>query len=307
MGEPGVEEMVKFCRKVVPTLLGEVCSVDDALADAIGADILRRARGFVALDRPAQETLAAPFIEDVIDYEPVEASVHLKSATAVIMRNSLLEQAHARGQVDDGGMTALTTLGARALSQFLRNNGHLTLTSSDEDIFGQLHKTFPRAWAALSALSSAVSRGGRIGHRAPDAPAPSWPDANTIVSARRSAHNADIVVQSAIDTDMNDQLVEILHEVVDNKTPLFVPSLSRISRNMDVSFYVIELLLANGAQILTTNYWLRTSDVWVRKGQLLAATIDLPTYGLDDLRGLSGSHRKVVEDVAKSIKDHPDA
>lgn len=122
-----------------------------------------------------------------------------------------------------------------------------------------------------------------------------------MISANRSKDNPDTVVQSAIATVMNDQLVQILHQVVDGKIPLFVPSLSRISRNMDVLCYVIELLLAHDAQILTSNYLIRLGDACVRTGKLLPANVVSPMDGLNDLRGLSGVHRKVAHAVAQSL------
>lgn len=223
------------------------------------------------------------------------------------MRTAAGHGRHASGPVNAGGIKALTTLGARVLSHYLPLERHEPRTLSTVNPFVHLRETFPRAWAALSALSTAVSSRGRVGYTAPDAPVPKWPDASQIISARRSEQNADIVVQSAIDTDLNEQLVEALHQVVDNEIPLSVPSLSRVSRNLDVLSHIIELLLAHGGQILTTNYLIRTNDVWVRKGRLLPAISNMPWSGLERLDGLSGRHRKVVEEVALWLDVHRDA
>lgn len=298
----------EFCHGVIPGMLHKACGVEASLANAIGADIFRRAEAFAALDIIAQGLLAAPFVEDVVDFEPMDVSIRLKAATAVVVRNSLLEQAHACGPVNAGGIEAITTSGARALSEFLEIDRHQSSASSGENLFGSLSAKFPRAWAALSALSIAVSSGGgRVSCMKVDAPAPKWPEAREVVSARRSEHNAEVVVRSGIEAVMDDQLLERLRAVTDSKDYVFfLPSLSRVSRNLDVLLYALELLLANGGQILTTNYLMRTNEVWVRRGRLLAASAERTTSGLDDLRGLSGAHRKVVQEAAKSLGD-PDA
>lgn len=120
MIETPQERLVVFCQDVVPTVLREACNVEDSLAESIGADIYRRAGAFADSDLHTRRVLTAPFIEDVVDFEPVEAPLDLRAATAVVLRNSLLEQAHANGDVNDGGIKVLTTLGARALSAYLR-------------------------------------------------------------------------------------------------------------------------------------------------------------------------------------------
>ena len=306
MDEPGVKAISEFCHNIVPSVLRDVCGVESALADAIGSDILTRAQAFAALDQAAQKVLAAPFIEDVVEYEPAEVSVDVRAATAVVVRNSLLEEAHACGQVNAGGIKSLTTFGARVVSQYLSLERRQPCNPGTANPFLNLRDTFPRTWAAFSALSTAVSSGGRVGYTASDAPVPEWPDPGQIIPASRSEQDADVVVQSAIDSDFNEELVATLHQVIDNEISLLVPSLSRVSRNMDVLFYVVELLLAHRRQILTTNYFVRTNDVWVRKGHLLPAISNMPTLGVENLDGLSGSHRKVAKDVAQSLDAHRD-
>jgi len=38
--------------------------------------------------------LIAPFVEEVFDHEPLDASLDIRAMVTVVVRNSLLEQAH---------------------------------------------------------------------------------------------------------------------------------------------------------------------------------------------------------------------
>jgi hypothetical protein len=127
------------------------------------------------------------------------------------------------------------------------------------------------------------------------------PHADEVVAAPASSRDERVVVQSAIDPAMNEQLVLMLKYAIDGGIPLFITSLSRLSRNMDKLLYLMELLLSHGVPIVTTNYLIRPSDVWVRKGQLLQPDSFKPEIGLSDLSGLAGSHRKVVETVRAAL------
>jgi hypothetical protein len=110
-GEPDPAAFERFCRAMVPGCLTEVCHVDAKLAGRVGEDILARGESYAALDESARDVLIAPFIEEVVDYEPPDAPLSLKGAVAVVVRNSLLEDAHALGPVEAGGITGITSMG----------------------------------------------------------------------------------------------------------------------------------------------------------------------------------------------------
>src|SRR5258708_35053814 len=114
---PSTTPMTVFCRVQLPMLLHEACDVDQPVAQQIGEDVLIRADAFAALDPGAQNTLTVPFVEEVSDYQPHEASPRMKPAVAVVVRNSRLEDAHADdGPVNAGGIEAITTMAAGPLS-----------------------------------------------------------------------------------------------------------------------------------------------------------------------------------------------
>ncbi|MFF0492513.1 hypothetical protein ACFYTQ_26085 [Nocardia sp. NPDC004068] len=304
MTEPDSNAMDPFCFELVPGFLHEICRVDLCRAEAIGRDIFDRTESFAALDRDAQQALSAPFLEEVASYTPTEASLALRAAVTVVVRNSLLETVHAGdGPLNAGGITGLTTQAAAPLSHVLMSRRQQSVPLDRPNHFAELSDRYPRAWAALSAIAQAVAAGGgRVGYHAPDAPVPAMPVADEVAEVNWSTSNERVVVQSAIDEALNAHLVEQIRMVIEHQMPMYVPTLSRFSRNMDRLLYVIELLLAHDVPILTTNYLLRSSDVWVRKGRLLAPDNDDDVVaGLKNLDGLSGSHRKLVAAVREGL------
>jgi hypothetical protein len=60
-----------------------------------------------------------PFIEEVFDHEPPEATLEMKAAVTVVVRNSLLEEAHTNGPLETGGILAVTTAATAPLSHLL--------------------------------------------------------------------------------------------------------------------------------------------------------------------------------------------
>jgi hypothetical protein len=79
---------------------------------------------------------------------------------------------------------------------------------------------------------------------------------------------------------------------------LCTSALSRYSCNSEKLHRILEFLLAHRATILTTNYLIRPTDVWVRRGALVKPDSSRPFAGALDTRGLAGPHRKVAESVA---------
>jgi hypothetical protein len=95
--DPDAALMTRYCDEVLYPMLTEGCYVDAALASAISADVLKRARSFVVLPDSVRDVLMTPFIEEVFDHDPPEGTLEMKAAVTVVVRNSLLEDAHANG------------------------------------------------------------------------------------------------------------------------------------------------------------------------------------------------------------------
>jgi hypothetical protein len=131
-GEPDPRLLERFCRVIVPGILTDVCHVEKELAAQVGGDILARAESYAALDDAARDVLVSPFAEEVAGYEPTGSPLELKGAVAVVVRSSLLEEAHAHGGVEAGGIKAITRMAAAPLSHLLavRRRHPRTVTGS---------------------------------------------------------------------------------------------------------------------------------------------------------------------------------
>jgi hypothetical protein len=185
-GEPDPGHFERFCHEIVPELLTDVCHVEEELAAQVGMDILARAESYAALDDTARNVLISPFAEEVARYEPAGSSLDLKGAVSVVVRSSLLEEAHSHGPVEAGGIEGITTMAAAPLSHFLAARRRFSVTVKD-NLFADLADAYPRAWSCLSAVAFAYgSGGGRWPYRAPVAPVPELPLAE--VDAPVDAH-----------------------------------------------------------------------------------------------------------------------
>ncbi|MFG1652481.1 hypothetical protein ACGFIE_21385 [Micromonospora sp. NPDC049275] len=296
MTAPDPTRMVKYCRDALPSMLTEVCDVDDDLAHRIGDDVLQRAEALAALPQREQDVLIAPFVEEVFDHKPLAAPLDLKAKVTLVVRNSLLEQAHHDGPLDDGIIPA-TEYAAGPLSHLLAARRRQPIAAQDPNPFAGLAERYPRAWACLDALTDTFADGGRGPLRLPSAPMPSLPSGNEVVTAPPSDDDT-VTVFSAIDPRFDQGLVDLLAKAADGNFVLCTSALSRYSRNSEKLHRILEFLLAHRATILTTNYLIRHTDVWVRRGALVKPDSSKPFAGALDTQGLAGTHRKIAESVA---------
>ena len=295
------DAMEQYCRDVVPGVLHDVCEVDLERAGEIARDMLVRGEAFAALDQHAQDVLMGPFIEEVFAYEPVDAPVYLKAAVAIIVRNSHLEEVHADGHVNEGGIQAITSTALAPVSHLIAARRREPQPVNGPNPFHGLRETYPRAWACLEALTEAYAEGGRIGYRASKAPVPLLPtlDERVQTTAVTSGTGDRFFVQSGIEVRFDDQLVAQMEAAAQAPLALFLPTLSRASRNTAKMMRTLEFFLAHRATIVTTNFMLRAEDVWVRRGDLVQPdNSGEHTRGLHDLTGLGGAHRRMVQQLA---------
>lgn len=300
--EPDPGHFERFCREILPDLLTDVCHVDEKPAAQVGEDILARAESYAALDDAARDVLMSPFAEEVVGYKPTDSPLTLKCAVAVVVRSSLLEEAHSHGPVEAGGIEAITTMAAAPLSHFLAARRRFPVTVKD-NLFAGLADAYPRAWSCLSAVALAYGAGGgRWPYRVPATPVPELPLAE--VDAPRAENREDAVVLSAIDTRFDQLFVQRMREAVegDDDAVWLTASLSRISRNLDKLLRAMEYLLAHDVPILTANYLLRPHEVWVRRGELARVDHEDLLAAWRISRGLSGVHRATAAEVVKQLE-----
>jgi hypothetical protein len=306
--EPDPELMVQFCREIIPAILTKE-GVGTPEAVLAGKDILSRAEAVARLDRESYEILAAPFYEESFDHEPADAPEWLKALTTLVVRNSQLEELHANGPVTNAGVKVITDYGLPPLSHLMSARRRLSLLQDvADDPFVGLSAAYPRAWSCLSALRVALlGDGGRVGYRLPDGPPPDLPDPAEVIESQ-PAEKIDVSsgasftseVLSGIDSRFGQDLVQIM-EAASEEMLLNVSALSRFSRNSRKLLRVLDFQLAHKSRVLTTNYLLTCKEVWVRRGRLVKPDSRRPVDGLRDSRGLSGAHRKTVEEYLRKI------
>lgn len=297
MSAPDPAHMVKYCDQVLPDLLTSACDVDPDLARRIGADVLRRAEALATLPQRQQDVLIAPFVEEVFDHEPVDSPLDLKAKVTLVVRNSLLEQAHHDGPLASG-IVAVTQYATAPLSHLLAARHRQPVGYDGPNPFAGLAARYPRAWACLDALTDVFADGGRQALRLPAAPIPELPTGDEVVDATPSAGDGAVTIFSAIDPRFDQNLIDLLNRAAGGEIFLVTSALSRYSRNSEKLHRILEFLLAHDATILTTNYLIRPTDVWVRRGALVKPDSGRPYAGVIDTRGLAGTHRKLAERVA---------
>jgi hypothetical protein len=293
--------MLRFCREVVPSMLTDGCGLDAAQAAAIGEDVLARALSFAALDDPDRDVLMVPFVEEVFDHEPPEATLEMRAAVAVVVRNSLFEEAHTNGPLNPGGIQAITTAATAPLSHLLAAGRRGLVQPDGENLFASLSDRYPRAWACLAALADTIGPGGRGAYRAPDGPVPTLPEPSELVDTPAASSDDRVSVLSAIDDRFDRRLVERLDAAAIRGVVLWLSALSRISRNLGKLLRALEFLIAHNATVLTTNYMIRSSDVWVRRDSFVKPASNNPAACLSDSTGLGGAHKKAYEQIARQL------
>ena len=295
MSDPDPGHLTVYCREVLPDMLTGACEVNPSLAQQIGADVLLRAEAFAALPSREQDVLIAPFLEEVFDHEPLDAPLALKAQVTVVVRNSLLEQAHHDGPVTSG-IVPITRYAAAPLSHFLAARRTEPVDHRGPNPFAGLADRYPRAWACLTALTDVFAEGGRRPLTLPDAPVPQLPTGDEVATASVSS-DGQAAVFSAIDPRFDQHLVGSLRRAAARKKVLCTAALSRYSRDSAKLHRILEYTLAHDVAILTTNHLIRPDEVWTRRGELVKPRSSDPYAGMAQQRGLTGAHRKVAETV----------
>jgi hypothetical protein len=228
--------MARFCGEILPEMLVEACNVMAPDASRVAEDVLLRAEAAARLDPASCEILAGPFFEESFSYEPDEAPPWMKAMTTLVIRNSQLEDLHANGPVNAGGITAVTTYGLGPLSHLIAaRRRHPLRDGPPDDPLAGLADAYPRAWACLDALRTSLnSGGGRVGYRLPEAPRPELPDATEVTEAQTADHlemPSDAftgVIFTGIDPRFDQNAVRWLEAAENEELMLGLSSLSRI-------------------------------------------------------------------------------
>ncbi len=306
-----------FCRDFLPGILMEVCKATEDEARMVVDDVMLRAKAAVSMDRETRAILAVPSYEESYEYDPADAPPWLKAVATLVIRNTQVEELHVKGLIEQGTIAFITKYGLGPLSQFLAASVPLG-NEARGDPFAGIAESYPRAWACLRALQLCIDAGGgRMGYQLPDAPVPKLPDISEVAEAetfeisseglvRYNGAVSNGVVFSGVDPRL-DQTSYGQLKIAQEEEGLILglSSLSRISRNSRKLFGILEFLLAHNATVITTNYLLTRREVWFRKGYYVRPDSRNFGKGMNDLRGMSGAHRKTVEAYFRLVTSQP--
>jgi hypothetical protein len=290
-----------YCHQLVPGLLAE-WGTSASRAESVGSDIALRAAAFASSGKTARMVMRAPFTEEVTEYLPRQAPRSLLAAVCVTVRCSLLEEEHSNGIVEDPGLRFFTETAAAPLSDYLNVNYNMVPEAPPAGLFSNYHLRYPRAWAALANLDRPRGAGGRSSHRPQRTVAAPLPADSEIIDVALTETGR--VVMSAVDSRFDATMVSILKQIAAGELEvLFISHLSRLSRNVEKLLRIVEIVLSCDSQILTTNYLIRSHETWVRREPMISPVTDDPPAGLRNLRGISGTHRRLAEGVLAQLSE----
>ena len=298
---PDPEAMAVFCEEMLPEILRDACFVPAEAADEVGRDVLRRAIAIARETTAVQETLAAPFVEEVIEHAPAHAPESLKAIATLVVRNSQLENWHVSGLVDEAGLDAITAAAVAPLSHLLASQRGPQQQHTVETEFSELPSRYPRAWACLAHLHEALTQGtSRISYQAPSAPMPELP-----TSAELPADSAGMAL-NRIDPRFDGEAVRLLRVASENEGRLVaMPALSHISRNQEKLMRTLEILLAHKSEVITSNSLLRNGEIHIRLGAYIKPDGHRPLNALRNQVGLNEFHREIVRRYLSLVDPAP--
>jgi hypothetical protein len=201
-----------FVGEVLPGRLSEAGVGNDEVAEIV-ADVEQRSRDYAAGGRASRRALRAPFVDDVAAFEPAEAPLGVRAETAVVVRSSLLENAHARGTVDDPALTEITYLATGPLNAWLAEHNNTAERDLPVGVFAGF-ADHPRAYAALTTVALAAENGGRRAFHMANAPRPSVPLAS-------SHEGKDVRIRRSGLADIDAGLLALLSAVANGTTDFY--------------------------------------------------------------------------------------
>lgn len=280
-----------YLAKVVPDVLGGA-GVDAEQIQRTVDDLTSRARAYAAGGRLSRLALRATAAEDVVAYDPATAPLGVRAETAAVVRNSNVEHLHAHGPLGDAELYQLTYLASAALNGWFAEHNNDADRHPPTGVFAGV-VDHPRGWAALGALGTAYSNGGRVAFRLPAGPVPPVPP----VTGTARAGTGGVNVRCGLD-GVDASLGELLAQTARGQDVIWATStLSRYSRDPVMIAMLLDFALAHGRTVITTNAMIRPGEVFVRRHPLLAPDHRNYIQGLRDTRGLAGLHAKTVRNL----------
>ncbi len=287
-----------FCNHDLTAMLRETYKVDAAQVSMIVDDIRTRAAMYKSLTTHEQAVLNTTVWEEVYYHEPSALGLDALAATVIVVRNSALENIHAMGGVlKQSDIKQLSITAATPLVQYLQAPTQNVDTSTH--LFKPLQEKYPRAWAALEALLITTKQRGRKTY--------SFQASSVDLQLPKDAGKSETLsdgtfVANAISETFDSQLVEGLTRVKEHTgVPIFAPTFSRLSRNTNKLFFILEWVIAHNGMVLTINHLIEPAAVWTRKGHIIQTDSFDPYQGLQNTVGLKGTHRSIAVAVRNDL------
>jgi hypothetical protein len=294
----------KYLKNVLRPQL-DLCGLSASQQAILLLDVRTRLRSLAAHwhDVPFRQTVLLLGHEEAIFYEPASAVLNVRSLVNVAIRNSLLEDlaaskasvpelASAKPVLTDAGMGVLT----KSAIEFFQTVGLEQMDATGSalpapDIFGDLAKSFPRAWCSLSQLAN--SSAPEVFYVLPSAARPRLPSSAPLTGKPKTEI---AVVLSGMDPTFDPGLLAFLRLIEDGTVPFFFSdSFKAITRHPAKLCHILEFVLSHGAALVTHNYFLGPTSASRREPLLrpFHYSHEAKTK-LVDQSGLTGQHRQAL-------------
>jgi len=239
----------------------------------------------------------------------------IRNFVVVTLRNSALESIHAdcnqyssksRIRLSSSSIREITAAALKYFRDVDFENISNGINPLECDIYGDLAKKYPMAWAAIAELANSDNNtitynpvsAGKISALGISYGQPKLAKAQ-ISSNKRSLSR--VVVEDGYATVLNRELKNMLKNVVAAKIPLIVDGFKTLSRNVDILFFVIEYLLGNELMLVTTNYYISNGYVERRITPLKpGSTVREMRSNYLNREGISDAHRLWLEAVIEN-------
>jgi hypothetical protein len=248
-------------------------------------------------DLPFRRTVLLLGTEEGSFWEPLGASIEVRSLVVVAVRNSLITDLNAdraytpklrsrRQFLPDERMPWIT---GEAVKFFQAAHLDAEQIHVRTDMFGSLPRGFPNAWHVLSLLGN--SSDTEIECQLPMAQGKAMD-----LSELHGCAEGHTVIESGIDPSIDSYLMDALSRIERGEIgALFSPSFKHITRNPEKLLSVIDRILCCGGTVLTPNYLLSPTYL-ARRNPLLRPIHFSSELGsrLTNPEGLSQAHKEAL-------------
>lgn len=270
--------------------------------EIVVADVTMRLESLLSHwhDPSFRRTILVVGTEEGSFWEPLDASLEIRSLVVVAVRNSLIEDLHASCAYTEAlrsGKPPLPNdrmpwITGQAIKHFQARNLDAEHVQPTKELFGSLPRRFPNAWHVLSLLGNSPDTEIEFESQVAE------PESMDFSAPRRTKKHTVIV--SGIDPGLDSVLANALRQIERGESDLFFSSAFKgITRNVEKLFSVIDHVLRFGGTVLTPNYLLSLRYV-ARRDPLLRPAHTSSEIGMQLANpiGLSGRHKGALASLS---------